>query len=302
MLPSKEWEEMFTRKEWRFEFLWIDFKFHFIVDIRDGEDKLYDVSTRGVSSFTPDFLKEDGQFDNRQYCVCLIKTVFELSFTDFPKFLRYQSAAMESPIDWLWDFDELLMINEHFSLIQPFKQRFEWMRRIISEECILISDKLPVKDYDLLYDAVVVNEPQDVYYLDKMAKKLEETDNYKVHISKLKEYRSAYLKKVKNPSESSLFIRLVDKSIETREEIVKKTPNRNIWKGTAKSLAEYHVLNNISRDNRGRFIVRPRPAIEARLICERYMNAKGNDFSFTTIQKAVGKVIRKHIAEFEGED
>lgn len=274
MLPSKEWEEMFTRKEWRFEFLWIDFKFHLIVDIRDGEDELYDISTRGVSSFTPDFLKEDGQFDNRQYCICLIKTVFELSSSDFPKFLKHQSKFMESPLDWLKDFNKLLRLNKKFSLMKPYRKRFELMRETISEEIVFNLPTAGKQTTDPSID--LVEEPEEMYYidedrhyLDKVMEEMEKTDDYRTHISICKKARATYLRKVENASESSDFIRAVDKFLDPREELVSKTPKKEVWKGTGKALAAHHVLNNVPRDNKGRFIVPPCHATEARRIGDR---------------------------------
>ncbi len=300
MLNSKEWEEMFTRKEWRFEFLWIDFKFLLIVDIRDGEDELYDISTRGVSSFTPDFLKEDGQFDNRQYCICLIKTVFELSFTDFPKFLKYQSTFMESPIDWLYDFHELLRINENFSLLKPFMKRFELMREIISEECISISTKERNQNTDRSLD--LVKEPEGVYHIVKVLDEMDETSDYKVHISCCKKARATYFRKVENANESSFFVRVVDRFIDAREEVVSKTPDRVVWDGTAKALAKHHISENVPRDNRGKFIVPPCHATEARRIGDLYTDSEGNPFKFETLQKEIGRVVREIKSMYDSED
>ena len=55
-----------------------------------------------------------------------------------------------------------------------------------------------------------------------------------------------------------------------------------VWKGTAKALARHHVYNNMLRDAKGRFIVPPCNATEARRICERYCKVKGGLFKFTT--------------------
>ena len=90
---SKEWEEMFNRKEWLFVFVRIDFRDWLIVNIQNQKEKIYDISTSGISNFSSDFMKTDGQFNHWQYCICLIKKILDLSYTDFPKFLKYQSAS-----------------------------------------------------------------------------------------------------------------------------------------------------------------------------------------------------------------
>ena len=303
MLNSKEWEELFTRKEWILEFIWINFSSYWIVDIRDGKDKPYDISTRGVSSFAPDFLKDDGQFDNRQYCICLYKTVLELSYNNFPDFLQHQFGSMESPLNWLRDFDELLKINEDFSLMKPSMKRFELMRKAISDECIFISFTGPEQTTDLSMDLYSVEEPAEVYhYVNKLLKGIEETDNYKKQISICKKYRATYLREVDNASESSVFIRIVDKLLDPRKEIVSKTREAEVWKGNGKALIEYHVLNNMPRDEEGRFIGSPCYATEARYICDRYLNNKGRRFKFETIQTGIGRFVRDFKSRIDAED
>ena len=302
MLPSKEWEELFTRKEWILEFIWINFSSYLIVDIRDGKDKPYDISTRGVSSFTPDFLKDDGQFDNRQYCICLIKTVLELSYTDFPKFLKHQSGLMQSPLHWLCDFDDLLRLNEDFSLMKPSMKRFDLMMEAISDECVLISTARPEKVIDPSSALDSVEEPQVMYhYANKLLKGMEETDNYKNHISICKKHRATYLREVENANESSVFVRLVDKLLDVRKEVVSKTRAAEVWKGTGKGVVEHHVLNNMPRDVEGRFIGSPCYATEARYICDRYVNKNGKRFKFETMQTEIGKVIRGIRSEIDPE-
>jgi len=302
MLNSKEWEALFTRKEWILEFIWINFRSYFIVDIRDGKDKPYDISSRGVSSFAPDFLKDDGRFDNRQYCICLIKTVLELSYTDFPKFLKYQSGLMQSPLHWLCDFDDLLRLNEDFSLMKPSMKRFDLMMKAISDECVLISTTESEQTIDPPSATDFVEEPQVMYHcVNKLMKGMEETDNYKKHISICKKHRATYLREVENASESSVFVRLVDKLLDVRIEIVSRTREAEVWKGTGKALVDHHVLNNMPRDETGRFIGPPCYATEARYICDRYVNIKGRRFKFETIQTEVGKVIRGIKSEIDAE-
>jgi len=187
MLPSKEWEELFTRKEWILEFIWINFSSYLIVDIRDGKDKPYDISTRGVS-------------------------------------LKHQSGLMQSPLHWLCDFDDLLRLNEDFSLMKPSMKRFDLMMEAISDECVLISTARPEKVIDPSSALDSVEEPQVMYhYANKLLKGMEETDNYKNHISICKKHRATYLREVENANESSVFVRLVDKLLDVRKEVVSKT-------------------------------------------------------------------------------
>ena len=303
MLNSKEWEELFTRKEWILEFIWINFSSYLIVDIRDGKGKPYDVSTRGVSSFAPDFLKDDGRFDNRQYCICLYKTVLELSYNDFPKFLKHQSGLMQSPLHWLCDFDDLLSLNKDFSLMKPSMKRFDLMLEAISDECVLISTAGPEQTIDPSFAPDSVEEPQVMYrYVKKVLKKMEKTDNYKEQISICRKERKTYLGEVENANESSVFVRLIDKLLDVRKEIVSKTRKAEVWKGNGKALVKYHVLNNMPRDEKGRFIGSTCHATEARYLCDRYLNNKGKRFKFKTMQTEIGKVVRDIKSEIDAED
>ena len=294
MPNSKEWEAMFTRKEWLWEFNWLNFREYSIVDIRYGEDELYDVSTRKVSAFAPDFLKEDGQFDYRQYCICLIKTVLELSFTDIPEFLKYQSARMESPIHWLCKFEKLLELNKNFSLMKSSADRFELIREAINDECFFIATGDSESSVDLPFAPDAVHEPLQMYYLEKVVSAIEETNDYSEHISICKNARDEYFYKVANASKTDLFFRAVEKWLDVREALVSKTREKEVWLGTAKALARYHVLENMPRDGKGRFVIRPDYAREARIVCERFISIKGTPFRFETIQKEIGKIVRSY--------
>ena len=46
------------------------------------------------------------------YCDALIKKVFELSQTDYPTFINYQTTLVKEPTLWLNNFEELISNNE----------------------------------------------------------------------------------------------------------------------------------------------------------------------------------------------
>jgi len=292
MHNSKEQEEMFNRKEWISVFVRIDFRGWSIIDIQRQKEKKYDISTSRISNFPSDFMDDDGQFNHWQYCICLIKKILDLSYTDFSKFLKYQSASMEVPLDWLDDLDDLLRFNKSFELMKPYRNRFKLFREAIHDECVLLSTSRPEESIDLSSVTDSVNELKVIFYLERLVERMDKRDDYRAQISFCKESRAKYLQ-VENANENAVFVRVVDKMLDCRETVVSKEVKMKVWEGTAKALARYHVYNNMIRDAEGRFIVDPCIATEARRICERYCKVNGGFFKFTTIQTEIGKVVRK---------
>jgi len=284
---------MFTRKEWLFAFIWMNFIKPVIVDIRSQEDNLYDISTKDISSFAPDFRLSDGQFDHRQYCICLIKKSLELSHTDFRAFLKYQCDLMEDPLNWLFNFGELLRFNKNFELMNPASNRIEWLRNVIGEERIKLSTANSEKATDFYSDLNVVKKPKEMYHIKKLLTKMEALDDYRAQISICKELRATYLREVEGADKESVFVRLIDQLLYAREEIVSKSPLPVIWHGSAKALARHHVLNNMIRGKSGKFIKSRNKGIEARWVCDRYRDINGGLFDAATIQTGIGNVVRE---------
>ena len=253
---------------------------------------MYDISTNGIPNFSSDFIKADGQFNYWQYCICLIKKILDLSHTDFPKFLKYQSASMKASQDWLHDLDDLLRFNKNFELMKPYRNRFKLFREAIHDECVLLSTTGPEESIDLSSVTDSVKELKVICYLERLLEGMDKVDDYREQISFCKESRAKYLR-VENANENAVFVRVIDKMLDCQETVVSKEVKVKVWKGTAKALARYHVYNNMLRDAEGRFIVPPCNATEARRICERYSKVKGGSFKFTTIQSEVGKVVRE---------
>lgn len=293
MLPSKEWEEMFTPKEWLFAFIWMNFRNPVIVNIRNQEVGMYDISTKDISSFTPDFRMVDGKFDYRQYCICLIKKSLELSHTDFRAFLKYQCDLMEDPFEWLCNFDKVLEFNENFELLKPCMNRLKLLRIAIEEECARIVTARSEKTTDFYSDLDLVKEPKEMYHIKKLLTKMEALDDYRAQISICKELRATYLREVEGADKESVFVRLIDQLLDAREEIVSKSPLPVIWHGSAKALARHHVLNNMIRGKSGKFIKSRNKGIEARWVCDRYRDINGGLFNAETIQTGIGKVVRE---------
>jgi len=126
---------MFAIKDWEAGFLWVEFKEHPYVDIRENKEvNEFDVSTKHYPDYAPDF-KKDNSFDHKHYCICLLRTTLDLSMDGMMKFLAHQSDLMEDPLEWLFKFEELLEIADEFEPTKPCKIRFKRMRTLINDQC-----------------------------------------------------------------------------------------------------------------------------------------------------------------------
>lgn len=70
-------------------------------------------SVSSTNTIAPNFdiLLED-KTNLQTYCDALIKKVFELSQTDYPTFINYQTTLVKEPTLWLNNFEELISNNE----------------------------------------------------------------------------------------------------------------------------------------------------------------------------------------------
>ncbi len=77
-------------KNWEMGFLWVDFTEHPYIDIRKQKANSFDVSTKAYPDCDPDFRKYDDPdfkrryifdqpFDQKNYCICLLRTMVENS-------------------------------------------------------------------------------------------------------------------------------------------------------------------------------------------------------------------------------
>jgi len=288
---------MFTIKDWEEGFLWVEFREHPYVDIRENKEvKKFDVSTKHYPDYASNFMR-DGAFDQRQYCIILLRMIPELSKVGLVRFLKHQCSLMEDPVEWLLKFEELLEIADDYEPVKTFKVRLKWLSKFISEECAELS--MMVKEPNNQgYLSDGVNQLTGKYNMESLLEAIEKEDSYEGQIIALKELRENYFREVKDARVEDSFVKLIDKMLDSREEVVNKESKLTPFHGTAIKLADIYVRYFMKEDDPA-FLSKGKQAEKARLVCSVFCNKKGEPYNVETIRTNLGKSIRRILRERE---
>lgn len=279
---------MFTIKNWEKGFLWVDYKEHHIIDIRKQEPTPFEVSTKAYPNYPSDFIKETA-FDQKQYCICLLRTTLELSKDEMEHFLKHQCSLMEDPLEWLYKFDELLEIALKFKPTKSNKIRFEILKTLVVDLSIEMADF--AAEPKAVYSSQTPshsNEPKNKYELSGLVDELVANPGYKKQISILNRLRASYLKQ-KGATKEDPFVIFVDLISEPLKEAVKfSSKDKKKMKqfiGTGIQLARFYSDMRKSKNKDGALVTNLKISKEARWISDNYLDKDGKLYPESTIRK-----------------
>mgnify|MGYP000556839795 CR=1 FL=1 len=279
---------MFTIENWEKGFLWVDFKEHPFIDIREQEPGLFDVSTKAYPDYASDFMRNNA-FDQRQYCICLLRTTLELSMDGMVDFLKYQCTLMENPLEWLYKFDELLEIADKFKPTESNKIRFKILGKLIGDLCVEMADF--AAEPRIVYPSfgpADSNELKEKFELVRLVDTLEGNPGLKHQISILKKLRADYFRDRKDAKKEDSFVRFVDMVLRLLKKVIKvskKKENLKKFRGTGKQLVRFYSNMRRSKNKEGAFVTNMSVSEEARWISDNYCDKDGKLYPESTIRK-----------------
>lgn len=279
---------MFTVNGWEAGFLWVFFKEHSIVDIRYKTPGKFEVSTKHYPDYAPDFMK-DNSFDQKQYCICLLRTTLKLSIDDMMHFLEHQCSLIKNPLEWLCKFDELLDIADDFKPIKTNKIRFKRLRKIINELCEkIMTEEITNEIVSRSPDSTNTKALKEKFEIAGLVEILEANPGYKQQISILRNLRASYIKEQKNLKKKDPFVKLVDLIMEPLKEAAKFSKSKKKMKkfnGTRKQLVRFYSDMRKLTNKDGEFVTDLKVSDEARWISDNYCKEDGKIYSESTIRK-----------------
>ena len=79
-------------------------------------------------------MEEEGGFNQKNYCLCLLETAADFDFSQFSDFIDYQCAQLKEPDEWLGGYSLLLGLNkDHHSLI-PYRNHLKYNYEIFKRK------------------------------------------------------------------------------------------------------------------------------------------------------------------------
>jgi len=285
---------MFITKNWEKGFLSVGFKEHPIKDYKKEKVTLFDVSTKEYPDYPSNFMK-NGSFDQKVYCICLLRTILELSTDELSEFLNYQTKLVKDPLEWLYKFDELLGIAGKFQPTEANKIRFDWFKNLVGEECIELSTAASEKEgspFPIASRARKVNEKFDII---KLKEEVEKLETYKEKVFLLKRRKMDYLQEVKNANKKDSFVAKVDLELNFQKEeydalaedqpAYKTIGKKILCAVSAKELAKIIYDLQYMVDESGALIFDGATVAFARMICNCFCGLDGQPFSENSIRK-----------------
>jgi len=279
---------MFTIENWEEGLLWVDFKEHPFIDIRAQEPGLFDVSTKAYPDYASDFMRNNS-FDQKQYCICLLRTTLELSMDGMVDFLKRQCALMADPLEWLYKFDELLEIADKFKPTESNRIRFKILGRLIGDLCVEMADFAAESRMDYTaHGPTYSNELKGKFELARLVDTLEGNPGHKHQISILKKLRADYFKERKDAKKEDSFVRFVDMALVLLKKVIKDSKKKEKLKkfrGTGKQLVRFYSEMRKSKNKEGAFVTDMSVSEEARWISDNYCDKDGKLYPESTIRK-----------------
>jgi len=77
---------------------------------------------------------EEGGFNHKNYCICLIDTAADFDFSQFSDFIDYQCAQLKEPDEWLAGYSFLLGFNEDHPSLIPHRNHLKYNSEIITKK------------------------------------------------------------------------------------------------------------------------------------------------------------------------
>ena len=276
---------MFIKRNQVNEFLYVEFREHPVVNFKDNKGTLFDISSEEFPTFAPDFTK-DGNFNQQQYCICLINKTVTFTSIQLLRFLGYQSGQLLVPSQWLEDFSTLLKLNQDNPSIKAHQNKLDLVRSIVL-------DKFNQLTGEYIQDSKVIF-PGD-FYEDKrfcivtLKKEVEAKKDLDDKRFLLLRRRTDYLQEV-TADESSTFIKAIDMELTFWEatktfNYVKKKSKRIIFKGSAKELAKIFKQLKEIKNKEGDLVFEGSTSDYSRLIVSNFSKVGGEPFSENSIRR-----------------
>jgi hypothetical protein len=288
---------MSVKKGFVNEFVWVTFHEHPIVDYRRAPAKLFDVTSEGHGDFPSDFIC-NGEFDHRQYCMCLIETAFSLQVDLLASFLDYQCGQLKNSYRWLIQFDTLLNNNCNHTIIKPFQQKLNLLIQLLEDKRNQYAGY--VQERQLIFKTAIVQGGDPKFDIVKVKEELGTKVSIKARKFLLLRRRMDYLQEVENNEEAS-FVKCVDMELLFLETTVdfqeqeigvvgkEKEVNKIVFRGTSTELAKWIGGIKWSRNEAGELLFDESTSTYARLAHALFCKSDGQDFNEDSIRKYLTK-------------
>ncbi len=291
------------KKRFGNDFVVVEFHEHPIVDHSKQAVRLFDVSAKGYADFAPDFMM-DGEFNHRQYCLCLLGIAFGLERRHFSSFLDYQCARVSEPYLWLIRFDCLLNNNSDHVFFEAHRSTLDRLIQLVEDKINMhssyVTQHRPVafnwmdmsSEEDNRFDIVAIKE--------ELKSKL--TLSAKKHF--LLRRRTDFLQEVSYDVEAS-FIQQIDLEMSFLESTgdsidAQSRHKRILFHGTPSQLSDLIFQLKTLKGKDGSLLFDGGTVTYARLICDYFCQSNGELYNESSIRKFLtnyngGKRPRKEI-------
>jgi len=115
-------------------YLWVNFTEHPVADFQDEESDVYHEWYEWFVEYGMYFMEEEGKFNQKNYCICLLETATDFDFSQFSDFMDYQCAQLKKPDEWLKRYSLLLFLNEDHHSLLPHKKRLKIISEMITRK------------------------------------------------------------------------------------------------------------------------------------------------------------------------
>ena len=285
---------MFITKNWEKGFLWVSFKEHPVKDFKKEQVTRFVVSTKEYPDYASDFMN-NGSFDDKIYCIALLRTTLELSTKELSEFLKHQCGLVKDSLEWLYNFGELLTIALEFQPTPANKIRFKWLNKLVGEKCVELSDAAAKKEKRTSPSILSVRKVSEEFDIKKLKEEVKKLDSYKEKVFLLKRRRIDYLQEIKNSDEKDPFVKSLDMELKFQkkmnsflaedQEVYKTTGKKILCAVSPTKLAKIiHNLRFMETES-GTLVFDGATSDFARMICNSFCKENGEPFSENSIRK-----------------
>ena len=106
----------------------------------------------------------DKKATTQEYCVALVHKFFELSQSDYPAFLNYQTNLVKEPVLWLNNFEDLISNNEDLFTVKKALSRYNKLFHLIESKRKELQLSIAKETKSTLAKRYINAESEDRYF------------------------------------------------------------------------------------------------------------------------------------------
>ena len=276
---------MFIKRDPVNGFLWVEFREHPVVDFKNQQGTLFDVSAEGFAGFGSDFMI-DGHFNQEQYCICLINKAFTFPSIQLFFFLKYQCSQILAPSQWLEDFSSLLKLNQNNPSIRTHQNKFELVTALVLEKWNQLKGTIG-KRSNVFVSTISAQEKG--FCIIKLKEEVKAKKGLDAKRFLLLRRRTDYLQEI-SANQESTFIKAIDMELNFLEQTKEfqeeeKETKKIVFKGSGRQLANVFSQLKELRDKDGDLIFEGNTKDYSRLIANNFSKVKGESLTESSIRR-----------------